>query len=160
MTQKREDSTEVPAITRLSRREFLKLLAGGAGAIALGTLGLGRIGTDDLSTTLQPRDVLLRNPAFLETAQNNHLVLYCQTPRQGFIAFELNSPAQWVWNQCVSLDARSKGAGATIADISSASDGLLDERTVVAFANEMRSRGLVFPDRPTSKVYFEYETLG
>lgn len=146
-----------PELTVLPRRRFLKLVGAGAGVTAAAGLGIAVARRVASHSGAGASDVPVRNPAFQESTQvaTGHLVLYCQTPGQQTLAYELNASAAAIWYRCVSHAQFTEGERKTLEDLCSHGTG--DAEEVAEFVSVMASKGLVFLADGEAEVYFQYE---
>jgi hypothetical protein len=148
-----------PCLTKISRRKFTKLLALGSGAAALAATGISIISCKRPATQLETDDIPIRNPAFraIPSSLKNRTILYCQTGKDEYLAYDVNSAGYEIWQRCVAHSEFVEGIRKSVLQVASEVVDYFDIRTVQDFISLMYSRGLVYSGKHQSQAYFVYE---
>ena len=152
-------SSDGPAEARcalLTRRQMLKLLGLGAGAVGLSALGVGALLRAPGARSLGDDETMVRNPAFQEVAghRSGCTILYCQRSEQEYLAYELNDPGAGIYASCTQHYAHLAGERCSVRAILNEHKARLDEDQVREFLARLVASGLVYCATPASKAYF------
>lgn len=158
MQEKSKDGGK-PGLTTIDRRRLLKLLACGGGAataVVLGNLIPRSVGPPR-PTALD--DVPVRNPAFraVPGAARDHMVLYCQSDTNQYVAYDLNALGYLIWRSCIDHSSFLRGRRKTAAQIAADVADEVDAPETRSFIELMDGKGLVFRGGGANQSYFVYE---
>lgn len=148
-----------PLLKKVSRREFIEMIALRGSTIALAASGISFISCSRPDPQTLKADIPVRNPAFREVPGDldNHKVLYCQTDKGEYLAYDLNYAGYMIWRRCAEHLEFVKGAGKNISEIASEIADKVDGETLRDFVILMYDKGLLYSGKKPNQAYFVYE---